>query len=261
MWWLTVAVEYGTAGEVTLVVVGAILGLVVARSIVAEADAHRLERPDRWWSPLCDACDAPLGATLTVCRSGHRQRRANTAILMLTPLTLAATSIAVPATTQTAWVLPAYWWFAAVVILLTVTDIDTKLIPNRILGPGTLVGVILLTIGALLAGSLGDLLRAAAAGALYLTAMVLLGLVARGALGFGDVKLAFLLGVFTGYLGWGQLAVAGLGAFILGGIVSIVLLATRRASRKDFIPFGPFMVAAAIIAVVFGDAIVDWYVG
>jgi leader peptidase (prepilin peptidase)/N-methyltransferase len=91
--------------------------------------------------------------------------------------------------------------------------------------------------------------------------MLILALIARGALGLGDVKLAFLLGLFVGYLGWGHLVVAVLGAFILGGLVALVLLLTRRASRKDSIPFGPFMTTAAIVAVIFGDAIIDWYLG
>jgi leader peptidase (prepilin peptidase)/N-methyltransferase len=91
--------------------------------------------------------------------------------------------------------------------------------------------------------------------------MLILGLLARGALGFGDVKLAFLLGVFTGYLGWGQVVLAGLGSFILGGLVALVLVVTRRASRKDAIPFGPFMTTAAIVAVVAGDVFLDWYLG
>jgi leader peptidase (prepilin peptidase)/N-methyltransferase len=77
----------------------------------------------------------------------------------------------------------------------------------------------------------------------------------------GDVKLAFLLGLFVGYLGWGYLVIAGLGAFILGGLVSIVLLAARRVSRKDSIPFGPFLTSASVIAIVLGSAIITWYTG
>ena len=257
MWWLSLAVEFGPVTEGVIALVSAIVGAAAARSIVAEADAHRLEQPDRWWSPCCYRCDARLDLTLASCKDGHRQRRMNVAVIVVTPLTFAAVALSVP----TAWVIPAYWLFSGIVILLTVTDLDTKLIPNRILGPGTLGGCGLLVLGGLAGGPWQSLGRAALAGIAYFSVMFVLGLVARGALGFGDVKLAFLLGVFTGYLGWGHLLVAGLGSFILGGLVSVVLLISRRASRKDFIPFGPFMVAAALIAVVFGDAIIDWYVG
>ena len=257
MWWLTFALESGPAVEASIALLGAVVGVVAARSIVAEADAHRRGEDDRWWDPHCGECDASLDATLTACRNGHRQRRTNVAVVVTTPLLMAAVGLAVP----TVWVVPAYWWFVAVVVLLTVTDLDTKLIPNRILGPGTAIGAGLLVIGGLASGAWDDLLRAGVAGAIYFAVMLMLGLVARGALGFGDVKLAFLLGIFAGYLGWGHLLVAALGSFILGGLVSILLLVTRRASRKDFIPFGPFMVGAALIAVIFGDAIIDWYLG
>ena len=119
----------------------------------------------------------------------------------------------------------------------------------------------LLTAGGLADGMAGSLVRAALAGVIYFAGMVVLALIARGALGFGDVKLSFLLGLFTGYLGWGHLAIGALGAFILGGVVSVLLLVTRRAGRKDAIPFGPFMTSAALIAVVAGDQILEWYVG
>jgi leader peptidase (prepilin peptidase)/N-methyltransferase len=91
--------------------------------------------------------------------------------------------------------------------------------------------------------------------------MYVLALIARGGLGYGDVKLAILIGAFTGFLGWNHVLVAGFGAFLIGGTVSLVLLATRLRSRKDAIAFGPFMIAAGLVAVVWGSAISDWYRG
>jgi leader peptidase (prepilin peptidase)/N-methyltransferase len=241
------------------VIVASILaGLVASRSIVAEADAHRRDGGDRWWSPTCGTCDATLGVTMLVCSGDdHRQRRANGWIIVATAAVFGLVAAAVPSW----WVLPAYLWFSYFAILLTVTDLDTKLIPNRILLPGTVGGVVLLVAGGLADGAPGDVARAGASGAIYFTGMVLLALIARGALGFGDVKLAFLLGVFTGYLGWGYLVLGALGAFVLGGVISLLLLVTRRAGRKDSIPFGPFMTTAAVLAVVAGDRIIEWYVG
>lgn len=127
MWWLSLAVEFGPVTEGVIALVSAIVGAAAARSIVAEADAHRFEQPDRWWNPSCDRCDASLDLTLTACQDGHRQRRMNVAVIVVTPLTFAAVALAVP----TAWVVPAYWLFSAVVILLTVTDLDTKLIDRK----------------------------------------------------------------------------------------------------------------------------------
>jgi leader peptidase (prepilin peptidase)/N-methyltransferase len=115
--------------------------------------------------------------------------------------------------------------------------------------------------GSVLAGEASALVWALVGAVGYFTVMFILALIARGALGYGDVKLAFFLGMFTGYLGWGHALLAGVGAFLLGGVISLLLLVTRIKGRKDAIPFGPFMTSAAILAVVFGDAFVTWYTG
>lgn len=168
---------------------------------------------------------------------------------------------AVPYGVGADWAIPAYLAFVAVTVVLTLTDLDHKLIPNRILFPGTAIAVVLLFGGALLEGRLGDFARAIGGGAAYFGALFVLALIARGGFGFGDVKLAFLLGVFAGYLGWGHVAVAGIGAFFIGGVLSLVLLLTGIRSRKDHIPFGPSMVLAAYVSVWFGSEIVDWWLG
>lgn len=166
---------------------------------------------------------------------------------------------ATPFVIGVSWVLPAYLWFVGVTIALTITDIDHKLIPNRILFPGIVVGAVLLGLGAALDGDLLAFLRALAGGAIYFMVLLVIALVARGGFGFGDVKLGALLGLFTAYLGWGILAVGFLLAFLLGGLVSIILLITRVRGRKDAIPFGPYLIAGSYLALAFGDAIVDWY--
>lgn len=238
------------------VFISALLGFAAGRSIVAETSAHRRDLPDRWWDPLCDVCDGSLTVTMTRCSPGdHRQRASTPLIPIVTAAVLAALAVAIPSI----WLLPAYLVFGVTMVTLTITDLDTKLIPNRILAPATVIASILLIGGALADGEGWSLVRAAAGGAIYFLVMFLLALVARGGLGFGDVKLAFLIGVFTGYLGWGYVIIVGVGAFVLGGLVAVFLLITRRSGRKDAIPFGPFMTAAAIIAVVFGDAIIAWY--
>jgi len=237
-------------------VLSVVVGIVAGRSIVAEVSAHRRGRPDRWWSPECDVCDGPLSISLVACApQKHRQRAVTPLIPVTTAVVFGAMAISLP----TPWVLPAYLVFAAAMVALTATDLDTQLIPNRILGPATVIGVSLLVIGGLIAGEPWAILRAAGGGVAYFAVMFVLALLARGGLGFGDVKLAFLIGVFAGYLGWGHVIVAGIGGFLIGGLVAIVLLVTRVSGRKDAIPFGPFMTLAAIIAVAFGEAITQWY--
>ncbi|OFW66939.1 MAG: hypothetical protein A2Z12_00840 [Actinobacteria bacterium RBG_16_68_21] len=159
------------------------------------------------------------------------------------------------------WVLPAYLWFAAVTLVLAVVDLDEKRLPNLILYPGTAVAVVLLSTGALLEGTSGRLGQALAGGAAYFGGLLVIALVARGGFGMGDVKLAFLLGVFAAYRSWGSLAVAVFAAFVLGGLSAIVLMATRRAGRRDTIPFGPALVVGAWVAIAAGEAIASWYLG
>lgn len=250
----------GTSGPAigAVAIVAALLGYFAARSIVAEANSHRLGRDDNWWNPDCEVCDDSLDVPMRRCRfADHSQRIANVWIIVATMVVFALVAISV----ESAWVLPAYLWFAYFSILLTVTDLDTKLIPNRILLPATVGGTALLGLGALIDGNLEGLLRGLLAGLAYFVVMLILGLIARGALGFGDVKLAFFLGMFVGYLGWGHLVVSGLGSFLLGGVVALILVLTKRASRKDAIPFGPFMTIAAIATVIAGSAFLDWYLG
>jgi prepilin signal peptidase PulO-like enzyme (type II secretory pathway) len=238
------------------VIVSGVLGAIAARSIVAEADSHRQELPDRWYGPVCTECGTGLGLLLTSCRvHGHHQRPTN--IVVLTATVVLSTLL--PLSTPSLWLLPAYLLFLWVMILLTVTDLDTKLIPNRILGPATIIGIVLLVAGHLTDPSGGSLIDAGIGGAAYFFVLFLLALIVRGGLGFGDVKLAFLIGVFAGYLGLGHVLVAGIGGFLLGGLVSAFLLITGRSGRKDAIPFGPFMTTAAIVTVFFGQTVVDWY--
>ncbi|MEN8114408.1 MAG: A24 family peptidase [Actinomycetota bacterium] len=156
------------------------------------------------------------------------------------------------------WALPAYLWFIGVTVTLTLTDMDEKLIPNRILFPGTVVGAVLLTVGALIEG--GAILRAFAGGAIYFVVLLVIALIARGGFGFGDVKLGFLLGLFTAYQSWDTLIVAVFAAFLLGGVVSLFLIVFRIRGRRDSIPFGPYLVAGAYLAIAWASTIATWYV-
>lgn len=233
-----------------------VLGLVVGRGVVAETSAHRLGLPDKWWRPECEVCGGGLTLTLTRCSANHHgQPWYTTGIPLVTGIVFGLIAASVPGLA----VLPAYLVFSGAMVTLTVTDIQTKLIPNRILGPATAMGILLLVGGGLVTKEFEALGHAAIGGLAYFGAMFLLALIGRGALGFGDVKMSFIIGVFTGYVSLGSVLVAGVGAFIVAGIVSVVLLVTRLSSRKDMIPFGPFMTTMAIVAVVFGQAIVEWY--
>lgn len=153
------------------------------------------------------------------------------------------------------WLLPAHLWFVAVTLILTITDFDEKLIPNRVLYPGTLVALGLLTAGASAEDRLPGVVRGIAAAAIYFGILLLVALIARGGFGMGDVKLAVLVGLFSGFWSWATFAVSIFFTGMLGGVVAIALLISGRAKRGDSIPYGPVMVAGAWLAVGLGDSV------
>lgn len=173
--------------------------------------------------------------------------------------TTAVLFAAAPLVLGVSWSLVAYWWFLGVGIVLVLTDLDHQRIPNRILYPGIVVGSVLLSVGAVADGDVTSLPRALGGAVGYFTALLVLALLARGGLGFGDVKLAVLLGMFTAYVSWGTLFAAAALAILIGGLVAVGLLVARKRGRKDVIPFGPALVAGAFAALWVGEALVDWY--
>jgi leader peptidase (prepilin peptidase)/N-methyltransferase len=180
------------------------------------------------------------------------------------PIVEAATAVLFSATViviGVEGVLPAYLWFAAVTLTLVLTDLDVKRIPNRILYPGTVGGAGLLLAGALIDGEPGSFGRGVAGGGTYFALFLVLALVARGGFGFGDVKLAFLLGLFLTYQSWGVLGAGVALGIAIGGVVALGLLALGKAGRKAKIPFGPAMVFGAYAALVWGQELADWYLG
>lgn len=157
------------------------------------------------------------------------------------------------------WATPAFLYLAGIGVALALIDIDVHRLPNKIVLPSYVVVPLLLTIASWGDGNWDALLRAAIGGAgLYAFYFLLLFVYPRG-MGFGDVKLAGLLGMYLGWLGWGQLAVGAFLGFLLGGLVGGALMAAQRATRKTAIPFGPFMIAGAYVAVLVGAGLADLY--
>ena len=156
-------------------------------------------------------------------------------------------------------VLIAFLYFAAVSVALALIDLDTHTLPNRIVLPSYIVGFILVGIAAVLDTDYGALLRAVIGSAALVFAYAALAFAYPGGMGFGDVKLAGVIGLFLGYLGWRQLVVGAFGAFLLGGLFSLILLALRRADRKSGIPFGPWMLAGGWAGTLAGTSISSGY--
>jgi leader peptidase (prepilin peptidase)/N-methyltransferase len=184
-----------------------------------------------------------------------------TAISARYPLVEAGTAalfVAVAAKFGLSWELPAYLYLAAVSIALAAIDLDTMRLPDAIVLPSYAVAPVLLIPAMIAEHSWAAGIRGLlAAAALYAYNFVLA--VVHPGIGFGDVKLALLLGLYLGWLGWSSLAVGAFAGFLLGGIVGAALMLARRANRKTRIPFGPYMLAGAFLAVFAAAPIAHWY--
>jgi leader peptidase (prepilin peptidase) / N-methyltransferase len=155
--------------------------------------------------------------------------------------------------------LPAFLYLGAIGVALALIDIDVKRLPDVIVLPSYVVAVVLLGVAALVDGA-GDAAVRAAIGmvALYVFYFVLAFIYPAG-MGFGDVKLAGVLGLYLGWLGWAELVSGAFLGFLYGGVIGLGLMAVRRAGRKSKIPFGPFMLAGAYTAILWGGALADLY--
>jgi len=157
--------------------------------------------------------------------------------------------------------LVAFLYLAAISIALTLIDLDTRRLPNPIVLPSYVVLGVLFTLACVLGAPWEGLLRAAIGGAALFAFYFLLRLIRPGGMGGGDVKLAGVLGIALGWVGWGALVVGAFAAFVFGGVFGVALLVLRRAGRKSAIPFGPWMIAGAWVGILAGESLAQWYLG
>jgi leader peptidase (prepilin peptidase)/N-methyltransferase len=143
--------------------------------------------------------------------------------------------------------------FAALALgcaVLVAVDLAAHRLPDVVTGPtaaALLIGLAVAAAGADPA-AWSDLGRAVLAGLALGAGFLVLALISPQALGLGDVKLAALLGVFLGWFGWSAVLLGVVATFVLGGLVALLLLATRRASRTTALAFGPALVLGAAVA-------------
>jgi leader peptidase (prepilin peptidase)/N-methyltransferase len=151
-------------------------------------------------------------------------------------------------------------FYACLFIVIFVIDLEHSLILNKVVYP-TMVVALLLSLypWPWLSESMGmRVAYSALGGAIGFAVFLLIALVSRGGMGWGDVKLAALIGLATGFP---MVFVAIIMAAILGGVVAVVLLVTRRRGRREMIPFGPFLAVAAMVTLLWGSNILSWYLG
>lgn len=250
-----------------VLVVFGLLGLAVGSFLNVVIERVPRDESLLWPASRCPRCLTPIKPWHNVPVLGWLVLRGRCAgcrgrISPRYPLVELATAVlfvAVTARFGPTPVLPAYLYLAAISVALAVIDFDVRRLPNVIVLPSYLVGAVLLVPAAVAdadwwAAGRG-LLAMAGLGLFYLVLAVLY----PGGMGLGDVKLAGLLGLYLGWLGWSSVLIGAFTGFLLGGLVGAVLLVSGRASRKTAMPFGPYMLAGALLALFIAGPVAAWY--
>jgi leader peptidase (prepilin peptidase)/N-methyltransferase len=261
------AVLVSFAGLLGLVI-GSFLNVVVARvpvgaSLIPDSRCPRCEAAIRPWQNVpvvswvalrgrCAACREPISRRYPLIELGTGLAFAGVAAWVLLALRPDGVVSGI-------LLFLAYAWFAAVSIALTAIDLDTRRLPDAVVLPSLAVLALLLAGAALVDGEILALARAAVGAASLYAFYLVLRIVRPGGMGGGDVKLAAVIGLVLGWLGWGPLVVGAFSAFVVGGLFGVALLLRGGATRRTAIPFGPWMLLGAWIGIVAGDPLSAWY--
>jgi leader peptidase (prepilin peptidase)/N-methyltransferase len=159
----------------------------------------------------------------------------------------------------TAAALPAYLWFALAACVLTVVDVEHHRLPNRIVYPTYLAGLLLLGVAAVVDSDRSAYLRGLVGMVVLYGVFLVLAMISPAALGFGDVKLAGLLGLYLAYLGGGVLALGMIGGVAVGFVVGVWLMVVRRAGRRGELAYGAALLVGSVLAVGVARPLLDAY--
>ena len=183
----------------------------------------------------CRTCESPISARYPLVESATAALFAGTAARM-----------------GFNWELPAFLLLAAGLLALALIDLDHLLLPKKIVYP-LLIGVAaLLFLAAVATGQWHKLLIAGISAVVWFVVFFALNAVSPRLLGFGDVRLAPVLGLALGWLGVRYVLLGFFGANLIGAIISVGLLATKRISREQQIPYGVFLALGTALAVFAG---------
>jgi leader peptidase (prepilin peptidase)/N-methyltransferase len=203
------------------------------------------------------AAGAALGAGLGYGGARFAPRWLESGLRTWEPYLLAAVNGLLTALLAAAHPLDSYFWqhllFISVLTTASLVDLHDRIIPNELVLFGLGAGLVLLFAAPYPEKSWTYALLGALAGFAFL---LVLALIAKGGMGLGDVKLAAVIGLFLG-LKWVMMGLVF--AFLGGGLISAILLITRVVGRKSHIPFGPWLALGAIVTVLYGAQIWNWY--
>jgi leader peptidase (prepilin peptidase)/N-methyltransferase len=241
--------------------VGSFLNVVIHRVPLRESVVRPRSHCPQCDTQIDDRDNIPLVSWVVLrgrCRSCHARIPVR---YPLVELASGALFVAAAVRLGASWELPAFCVFFASLLAVSVIDLDHFIIPNRVIYPTLVVLGPLLVLAAALDGRWRPLIDAGLGGAAAFVALFLVHFVSPRGMGFGDVRLAGVIGVMLGWLGLRYVPLGLFLAFLIASVVGIGLMITRIRSRKDAVPFGPFMACGAIVAVLWGHAILHLYLG
>ncbi len=220
----------------------------------------------------CPACKTELGAAELVPLVGYlflrgRCRHCGVKISARYPLVELATGLLfVLAYSYFGLTLNTFFYLVLLFLLLAVSliDLEHRIVPNTIVAAGLVAGILFYipALAGLWLELPGPLILDrpffdAGAGFLLGGAIMLaILLISRGGMGAGDMKLMALIGFYLGLRGAALVMLLG---FFLGAVVGVTLIAFGVLTRKDALPFAPYLSLAALIHVFWGSSIIDWY--
>jgi len=147
--------------------------------------------------------------------------------------------------------------FFAVVVAVAAIDLRHRIIPNRIVYPSLVAFLVAIASFSALGRPL-SLSRAGLGLLAYGGGLLFVAIASRSGMGMGDVKLAALVGLVLGALGWAYVGVAAALAILAGGLAAVIAL-VRGAGRRDLMPFGPSITAGALISALLAPQVASWY--
>lgn len=150
-------------------------------------------------------------------------------------------------------------YLAPVGVALAVIDWRTRLLPTKLIAPSYVIVIVLAATAAWQEGDWHDLVMAGWGWLVAGGTFFALWFIYPKGMGYGDVRLAGLLGIALGWLGWGELLTGVYAGFLLGGVGGLLLSLLRIVDRKAY-PFGPFMLVGALVGVLAGPYVAAWYV-
>ena len=256
---MTVAIVAGSA--LLGLIIGSFLNVVIYRIPAGLSIVKPASR--------CPSCESPINARDNIPVLGWlllrgRCRNCGARISKRYPLVEALTGVLFA---LTAWRhaddagLPAMLILVGGLVALSAIDLDTFTLPRKVIWTTYALCAVALLVGGLLTDDVRGIAEAAGASAAAFALLFVIHVISPRGMGFGDVRLAALIGLVLGWLEFGVVFVGLFFGFLLAAVVGIALMALKRRGRKDRIPFGPFLAGGAVLALWAGVAVIDLYLG